>query len=106
LAGFKSENIKVRHVLPIHNSWGRRTNWTFGRPFDKTLDKLGSSSRPFDAYDKFIEAEGHESFDRLRILSTPKDKKRVSSYDDTLFASNGSPARTRTADPVVNSNYL
>ena len=33
-------------------------------------------------------------------------KKRVSSYDDTLFASNGSPARTRTADPVVNSHLL
>ncbi len=25
---------------------------------------------------------------------------------DTLFASNGSPARTRTADPMVNSHLL
>ncbi len=45
-------------------------NGTFGKPFDGTLDKLGPSSRPFDAlmHNK-SEAGGHESFEKLRTIS-------------------------------------
>jgi len=38
--------------------------------------KLRSSSRPFDAYNRFIEAEGHEPFDMLRTLRLSKGKRK------------------------------
>ena len=60
-----------------------------------TRNGLSTSSRPFDAYDKFIEAEGHE-----------QAKKGTHISGVPLSASNGSPGQTRTADQVVNSHPL
>ncbi len=50
------------------------------------------------------EAKSYESHDRLGILSMPKDKKRVSSYDGHPFRIEWlpSPPEAETADPVVN----
>ena len=73
-----------------------------------TRNGLSTNSRPFDAYDKFIEAEGHESLDLARDpeLIEGQAKKGTHISGVPLSASNGSPGQTRTADQVVNSHPL
>ncbi len=66
---------------------------------------LSTGSRPFDAYDNFIEAEGHESFDKLRTLRLSKGKRK--GHPRMWCAPERvewlpSPPEAETADPVVN----
>ena len=69
-------------------------------PFDKPIDGLKASSRPIDAYNKFIGAEDHESFDKLRTISPrigilagglEQEKGTLDLSISTLFASKWLP---------------